>query len=683
MSCKPKIASLLILFIAALQGSNAAASPEKAWEFASDNHARFDVPIPPNWNAQSGPGRVTLRSPNTELQIEILALQQSDIDRAVKMAWSEVEPDFSPKGARVADLPIPEGFESLRLFVYNMGNPRDFALASARVNGDHVYCILIHTKSRLFSRYQSIIGRIGEGLTVRAAEETPHLADGPADVSDRLGGSRTLVFAEPQQIELDAFINTAREEFEVVGASVAIIQDGKMIFSKGYGQRQLGNPLKTDANTLMMIASTTKPVTSLAIAKLVDEKILDWNSPIQTLMPELVISDPDLSGRIELRHLLCHCTGVAGNDIKLIFDTNGGSTETLLSSLADYPKVAALDSQFSYNNEAYSAAGYLAARKWAESANLPGPSKSADLHTIYMKMMSKVLFEPLGMSSTTFSADKARSSGNFAFPHNFDIDGSYHRTPLRFEQLQAVVAPSGALWSNANDMAKYLIAEMNEGTSGDGKQIVSVANTRHRWQEQIKINSSIGYGLGWMVTDYKGLTMLEHNGGSFGGFTSDMAFLPDVSLGVVVLTNQRQSLLGQAVRFFVFESLLQQPHKTFSELQQMDKSNRANLASLMEMVAPDPKAREDLAGRYNNPMLGDVVISDGDNGSLHFETGNYRNELLPMSEVDGQDEDEISFIFSSFPNVLGWVVTFNTGSENSYSMELAGHTFTRRSMDSW
>ena len=186
--------------------------------------------------------------------------------------------------------------------------------------------------------------------------------------------------------------------------------------------------------------------------------------------------------------------------------------------------------------------GYAAA-----VAAAPGET---DLFAAYVTAMRQRLLDPLGMDRSTFVLDEVLASGDYAQPHGLDLAGAYH--PARWKTTSATsstVAPAGALWSSATEMARYLQMELAGGIAPDGTRVVSQENLEATWQPQVTMPAirqpgvppelvamAQGYALGWVVGDYHGQRLLWHSGGTF-GFGAQTAFLPDADLGLVILTN--------------------------------------------------------------------------------------------------------------------------------------------------
>jgi hypothetical protein len=177
------------------------------------------------------------------------------------------------------------------------------------------------------------------------------------------------------------------------------------------------------------------------------------------------------------------------------------------------------------------------------------------------------------------------------------------------ERLLLGLAPTGGAWSTAEDMARYLLTELNQGVAPDGAQVVSAYNLGETWQPQVPVNATMSYGLGWFVDSYKGQTLLHH-GGNTSGFSTDLAFLPEAKLGIVVMSNGRlTNAFTQAVRYRLLELAFDQAHEfdaqaSFAHNQTVELA----LAPVAGAVAVDPAVVTPYLGRYTNEALGEVVL---------------------------------------------------------------------------
>ena len=244
---------------------------------------------------------------------------------------------------------------------------------------------------------------------------------------------------------LRSFVETSMKTLDVPGAGFALIDQGRIVYEGGIGVKQLGKPDLVDANTLFMAAFNTKGMTTLLLAKLVDEKKLQWEEPVTKVYPKFKLADETITLQIEIRHLICACTGMPRQDFEWLFEYKKfkpDSTFTLLSSMRPTSKFGEV---FQYSNLMASAAGYIGGHVY-EPAGEPG--------AVYDRAMENQIFKPLGMKNTTFDMEKAQH-GDLASPHSDNIDGLTKL--LKMDQNYSVVPfrPAGGVWTSAHDMTQY------------------------------------------------------------------------------------------------------------------------------------------------------------------------------------------------------------------------------------
>lgn len=128
-------------------------------------------------------------------------------------------------------------------------------------------------------------------------------------------------------------MDRAREAAAIPGVGLALVQDGKVVFEGGLGVRELGKPAKIDAHTRFMIASNTKALTTLLLAKLVDEGKLTWETPVTTLFPGFKLGDPDTTREVRVKHLICACTGLPRQDFEWLFGFARQTPRSVLDTL--------------------------------------------------------------------------------------------------------------------------------------------------------------------------------------------------------------------------------------------------------------------------------------------------------------------------------------------------------------
>jgi CubicO group peptidase (beta-lactamase class C family) len=465
--------------------------------------------------------------------------------------------------------------------------------------------------------------------------------------TEEVMGRPDLVGRTPGRIDEDIltrltdFIEQGLALWEIPGVAVAIVQDGEVVFSRGFGVTE-ARGAAIDADTLMMIGSSGKTLTSLLLATLVDAGVIGWDTPVQEILPEFAVAAPELSRTMTISNLMCACSGVPRRDLEILFNASSLSAEAVIASLATFEFLTGFGEAYQYSNQLVAAGGFVAAAATGAPFGELGPG--------YDQALSERVLTPLGMTATTFDTGTNLTEGRYALPHSLTPAG-YQAAPLALERLLLPLAPAGAHWSSANDMARYLQLLLGRGEI-DGQRVVSEANLRALWEPQVAVSGNSSYGLGWFVEDYAGLTLVEHAGNTL-GFTSEFALLPEVGIGVVVLSNaEATNAFNRSVRERLFELVFE--HQDSAQL--MLTNGATGIRQLQRdwreaMTDLNPDEVTPLLGRYTHDTLGDVTLRlEGD--TLHVDAGEFVTQLLPQQQG--------GFLIVSAP-LVGTQVTFDEG----------------------
>jgi CubicO group peptidase (beta-lactamase class C family) len=412
---------------------------------------------------------------------------------------------------------------------------------------------------------------------------------------------------------------------KVPGAGVALIEDGKIVYEGGLGVKEIGKPDKVDANTLFMAASNTKGMTTLLLAMLADQKKLRWDQPVKELFPAFRLGDEETTKQVQVRHLVCACTGMPRQDYDWLFEFQGHTAKSSIDMLGTMKPTSKFGEVFQYSNLMVSAAGYAA-------AHLTSPGK--ELGAGYDAAMEKFVFQPLGMKSTTFSMSAA-TGGNHAKPHGENFAGATTVLPMTMNHSVVPHRPAGGVWTSAHDFARYVLLELNKGMM-DGKRVVSEANLLERRKPQIATGEKSHYAMGFGVTTRNGVEVVRH-GGSLFGYKSDLVFLPEVGVGAVILTNADNGgyLLGPFVRKLE-EMLFDGRPEAKQNLQFAMENQKKSLAKLREIYALPAEAGhvEGLEGRYRNASLGELTVKR-QGGELVFDLGEWASPMASRKDPNG------------------------------------------------
>src|SRR6516165_10448763 len=294
--------------------------------------------------------------------------------------------------------------------------------------------------------------------------------------------------------ELDAFITKALKEYQVPGAAVAVVRDGKVSLAKGYGVRAVTKAGAVDENTIFQLASVTKTLTATAAATVVDEGKLDWDTPIFNYLPEFVAYDPYMTRWLTERDLLAHRTGWP-HHTGYQLDSFGYDREEILRRLRFFKPSYSLREVAQYSNPGFFVAGEVAARCAKQSWN---------------DLVEQRLFKPVEMSRSG-TVIKALKDPNATAAHAF-VDG---KIAVVEPSRDDVIGAAGSGTSTAADLSKLMLMFLNKGTY-NGKQILKPETVAEMFKRSMvsaidftdlpPISDATGfyYGLGVSSYDYAG-----------------------------------------------------------------------------------------------------------------------------------------------------------------------------------
>jgi CubicO group peptidase (beta-lactamase class C family) len=435
-------------------------------------------------------------------------------------------------------------------------------------------------------------------------------------------------FDDAMLADLNAYIEDAVERYGVIGASVAVVQHGEVIYTNGFGTTELNGDRPVDSQTLFMIGSITKSMTSLVLATLVDEGLLTWDTPVTDVLPMFALSDPAVTPQIRVRDLLNMTSGVAPYDMVSLL--NDFSPVDMMDYVAGIPLLAQPGEQWNYSSLMV-ALGGLAAAKASGEAN------DDMLENTYFDLVQQRVFDPLGMTASTFDFDSAIAEENHAASHSVNIfTGETVAVPVNLERFSGSVAPAGAVWSNAEDMARYLAMQQMRGLASDGSRVVSEENLLATQSvEYAYPDGSGGYGMGWAIDDYHGLKQVGHGGVTLGS-VSYLGFLPDADLGVVILTNGFLSLedFRYAVPEYVYELAFDLEHTADAHYYGTREEMLGFFAQVPDMFPVRPVTEDDVASYVGTYEPGGVITYN-DTGELLLQTA--FDEPIHFLALDGEE----------------------------------------------
>lgn len=405
--------------------------------------------------------------------------------------------------------------------------------------------------------------------------------------------------------DIDQRIQKIMTDWNVPGCAVGIIKGGTLVYAKGFGYRDVENKLPVTPNTLFPIGSNTKLFTATAIGFLVEEGKLEWDKPIKTRVPSIQFCNDQLNNTVTLRDMLAHRTGLSSPD-RLWFYSNFSRHE-LFEKLKYCEPDYGFREVFNYNNFMYMAAGEIinlvSGKTWEE----------------YVK---ERIFKPLEMNVTNFTIEDMEKTLDYAKPYiNNYLDNRI--IALQYNRNLQGIGPAGSINSNINEVANWVICQMGKGKYKD-KQVVpnsiieetmKPALISDYYDANYKEFSFGLYGMGRVMTTYKGHAMNEHSG-MIDGFRSRITIFPDDDLGIVILYNTQNQPLRDLLQYEIADRLLGS-EKTDWNQRLLDwrkgkvENYKKSLAENKLEIIPNTKPSHELAdytGEFENEIYGKINV---------------------------------------------------------------------------
>ncbi|WP_037320261.1 serine hydrolase [Salegentibacter sp. Hel_I_6] len=339
-----------------------------------------------------------------------------------------------------------------------------------------------------------------------------------------------ICLAQYSSQQVDSIMEHAMNKFNVAGCAISIVKDGEVVYSKGFGVKSANTNKPVDKLTNFAIASNSKAFTTAALAILVEDEKLEWDDKVKDYIPEFKMYNPYVTENFNIQDLLTHRSGLGLGVGDLMFFPDGSdfTIDDLLSSFQYFKPVSAFRTKFDYDNLLYIVAGEVIERV----SGMP-----------WEDFITNRIFQPLNMNNSYASINRIKDKSNLAKPHDSN-SGTLKVLPNFQKQINGA---AGGIYSNVDDLSHWMIMHLNNGKYGDSlnKQLFSQEAQWEMWKihtvtdvdRDPRYNSHFaGYGLGWDLSDMNGNMSVSHTGG-LPGMLSKTILIPDINLGVVILTN--------------------------------------------------------------------------------------------------------------------------------------------------
>jgi len=568
---------------------------------------------------------VVVRGPATILEapeggsfialIDVAAEDAASADAAVAAAWAAYQPDAKRPLKVTSPIADKDGWTDRKSYSYQTSpnETRDVGVDVRRANDTWTVAIYDMTQA-IGEKRAAQVGLIYGKLLPKGRSR------------ESFAGKKANALDDARLAELRKFVETSMKLTGVPGVSVSIYQNGRVVLAEGFGVRELGKPAKVDADTRYMIASNTKAMATLMLAKLVDEKKLAWDTPAAKVLPSFKLGDANVTSQVLIKHLICACTGMPRQDLEWLLEFEGVTPDKVMAVLATMQPTSKFGELFQYSNPMAAAAGYL-------GGHVAFPN--LELGAAYDKAMNTLVFDPLGMKATTHDYAEAQK-GNVATAHAPDIDGKPALAEARANLSIVPVRPAGGAWSSVNDVMKYVVMELGEGKLPDGKSYISKEALLARRAPQVVVGTDITYGMGLFVNTQYG-TPVVHHGGDMIGFHSDMMWLPEHGVGAVILTNGDPGWLVRTVfRRKLLEVLFDGNAEADGQIAASAETFFDEMAAERKLLTVPADATEagKLAARYEDPAVGEIIVNKKGAATV-FDFGEWSSEVASRKNPDG------------------------------------------------
>lgn len=455
---------------------------------------------------------------------------------------------------------------------------------------------------------------------------------------------------------------------KVAGYSVAVVYKDKVIYSKGFGYRDLANKKPVTPNTLFAIGSSSKAFTAAVLGQLEKEGKLKLDDLARTHLPKLEFKYDYMNTGITIRDMMCHRTGLSRFDYSwYLFNTS--NRDSLIQRVKYMEPNAKLRQKWQYNNFMFLAQGMIAEKITEKS---------------WEDNIRERFFKPLNMTHSNTDIFATQKDADASLPYT--VDEKFAIKKLDYYNINGM-GPAGSINSCANDMANW-VSTWIMGGKFNGTEIIPASYIREASSSQMVVSGGRpgvhpdiqfkNYGLGWFLESYRGHYLVEH-GGNIDGFSASVGFYPSDSIGIVVLTNQNGSAATDIVRNILSDKLFAlepipwnaDAKKELEEMAEMAKKAEKGADTLQVKNTHPSHPLADYAGLYGNSAFSEFTVTLKNDTLFTFVAGkkvwlkHYHYDVFEVESTDKEDMEEEGngHFFINFG-------TANTGKIESASIEM-------------
>ncbi|MFM2395142.1 MAG: hypothetical protein RLZZ546_3125 [Bacteroidota bacterium] len=433
---------------------------------------------------------------------------------------------------------------------------------------------------------------------------------------------------------IDKYIEKGLKEWKIPGLAIVIVKDGKVVLRKGYGVKDIESNEKVNEDTHFFIASNTKLFTGCALAKLAYENKINLNDPIVKYFPEYKLYDEISTKLVTVKDMLTHRLGTKTFQGDFTFWNSKLSREEIMNKMKFLKPNAGFRDSYGYCNSCFLVAGQVIEKAIGEK---------------WEDHITSNFLLPIDMKSTyALSNDITSRSKNIASPYTTSYSNELKKVPY---DVWDNLGPAASIVSNVVDLTKWLNFQLDSGKVNSKvvmpwkamqmtRDILNVTSSRKSSFYPVHIR---GYGLGLFSSDYNGKQIYWHTGGA-AGMVSNVCFVPEVKLGIAILTNNDNQNFFEALRYQILDSYLNMPFIDRSKAMLVNHNTEmSNVIDEIKILKKDAdlyagkvKSFDSFKGIYNNELYGQIELTPINSGlKISFEQHpNLSANLYPMNEND-------------------------------------------------
>lgn len=407
---------------------------------------------------------------------------------------------------------------------------------------------------------------------------------------------------------LQSYIESGMKKWQVPGLAITIVKDGKVVLKKGYGVRSIDKKEAVDDHTLFYIASNTKLFTGIALANLEVEKKISLNDKISKYYPWYKLYDKTSNSMVTIKDMLTHRIGTKTFQGDFTFWNSTLEREEIMKRMRYLVPETDFRDAYGYCNSCYLTAGMVIPKVTGQS---------------WETYIEEKMLKPLGMDESTAKSNEVwKTAKNMARPYTTSYTDTLKAVP--FDQWDNL-GPAASIVSNVDDLSHWLLFQLDSGKY-ENRQIIPWKALQKSRDVQI-MNSSRksaalpihfrGYALGLSAADYNGYQMYWHTGGA-AGMVSNVCFVPELDLGIAILTNNDNQNFFEALRYQILDAYtgtmpaINRSEQFWPGQEEDMKKQVAEIAAYRERVkayANQTQNWDKYCGKFSNELYGEIELS--------------------------------------------------------------------------